>query len=517
MQVSILNDVLGPVMRGPSSSHTAGSYHIARTASRFLGEKPVFALFRFDPEGSYARTYRQQDADTAFGAGLLGRPMEAPRFSKALEDASSAGVNIVFEVRTLPRAGHPNTVDIMLESKKGQKMSLSAASTGGGGFKISRFQDVEVDLHGYAHVLLAEFLPKDSSAVEELLKSMSVNPVMSSPEGQQTVFCRAESPSPFSAERLSRLKKMKGVKNIWTAPPVFFPQKGREHVRGPSRLVSYASSGKMSLGEAALEREARLLGVSGRDISAEMERRYEVMVSSVEKGLEGSDVRLRFLSPFAGEFLRRCGKGLLPYGGLPSRAAARALAALHYSCSGGLVCAAPTGASAGVLPGVLTTLEKEKNIGRKHILRALFSAGAVGAVVAERATFAAETAGCQVEIGAAGAMAAAAVAEAFNGSARQAADAAAVFFQNIMGSVCDLVQGFCEIPCHTRNAAAASSAFLCADLVLGGYANPVPLEETVDAVYAVGQTLPPELRCTSRGGLALCPSAKRLSPSFRKR
>jgi len=140
-------------------------------------------------------------------------------------------------------------------------------------------------------------------------------------------------------------------------------------------------------------------------------------------------------------------------------------------------------------------------------VRGLFAAGAVGLVLATRATFAAEIAGCQVEIGAAGAMAAAAVVEVAGGTAQQAADAAAISFQNTMGSVCDLVQGIVEIPCHTRNAVAASSAFVCADLILGGYANPVPLDETIDAVYAVGRMLPGELRCTALVGIALAPSA----------
>ncbi len=138
---------------------------------------------------------------------------------------------------------------------------------------------------------------------------------------------------------------------------------------------------------------------------------------------------------------------------------------------------------------------------------ALLAAGAVGLVVARRATFAAEVAGCQVEIGAAGAMGAAAVVEAAGGTAAQACDAAAVSLQNTMGSVCDLVQGLCEIPCHTRNAVAASSAFVCADLVLGGYRNPVPLDDTVDASFDSGRMLPAELRCTARGGLAVAPSA----------
>jgi L-serine dehydratase len=113
-------------------------------------------------------------------------------------------------------------------------------------------------------------------------------------------------------------------------------------------------------------------------------------------------------------------------------------------------------------------------------------------------------------------MAAAAVVEAAGGTAQQAADAAAISFQNTMGSVCDLVQGMCEIPCHTRNAVAAAAAFVCADLVLGGYENPVPLDETIDAVFETGRMLPVELRCTARGGLALAPSARRL-PNLRRR
>jgi L-serine dehydratase len=217
---------------------------------------------------------------------------------------------------------------------------------------------------------------------------------------------------------------------------------------------------------------------------------------------------MQLLSPSAGRIYDAEAKGRLAVGGLHTRAAARALAVMHVNSGMGVVCAAPTGGSAGALPAVVVTLVEEKGLGREGAALALLAAGAVGVVVASRATFAAEVAGCQVEIGAAGAMAAAAVVEAAGGSADQAADAAAIAFQNTMGSVCDLVQGIVEIPCHTRNAAAAANAFLCADLVLGGYANPIPLDETIDAVYAVGKMLPGELRCTALGGLAATPSAR---------
>jgi L-serine dehydratase len=160
----------------------------------------------------------------------------------------------------------------------------------------------------------------------------------------------------------------------------------------------------------------------------------------------------------------------------------------------------------------MVTLAEERDLSRDQIALAMLAAGAVGMVLATRATFAAEVAGCQVEIGAAGAMAAAAVVDACGGSAAQACDAAAIAFQNTMGSVCDLLHGTVEIPCHTRNAVAAANAFVNADLILGGYTNFIPLDETIDAVYAVGKAMPPELRCTSKGGLAVCPSAAKLKP-----
>jgi len=219
---------------------------------------------------------------------------------------------------------------------------------------------------------------------------------------------------------------------------------------------------------------------------------------------------MQLLSPSAGSVYQADSRGSLAVGGLHTRAAARALAVMHVNSSMGVVCAAPTGGSAGTLPAVVVTLVEEMGLSREGAIVALLAAGAVGVIVANRATFAAEVAGCQVEIGAAGAMAAAAAVEAAGGTAEQAADAASIAFQNTMGSVCDLVQGIVEIPCHTRNAVAASNAFVCADLILGGYANPIPLDETIDAVFAVGKMLPAELRCTALGGLAMAPSARAL-------
>ncbi|GAH37071.1 unnamed protein product, partial [marine sediment metagenome] len=194
-------------------------------------------------------------------------------------------------------------------------------------------------------------------------------------------------------------------------------------------------------------------------------------------------------------------------GNINTRSAIRAISAMHISNSMGVVCAAPTGGSAGVLSGVLVTLSEEHHCDKQSLVMALCAAGGIGVLFLDLATFAAETAGCQVEIGAATAMAAAAVIEIARGTAKEALDAAAIALQNTMGLVCDPVHGTCEIPCQTRNGVAASNAFVCSDIILAGYSNPIPLDETIVSSYETGKSLPKELKCTVKGGIAITPSA----------
>jgi L-serine dehydratase len=241
---------------------------------------------------------------------------------------------------------------------------------------------------------------------------------------------------------------------------------------------------------------------------SEMKRRYAVMKGACERALAGQlEVSMQLLDMTAHKIWNKGKSRVLPFWDAGTRAAVRAMAVMHANGGMDVVCAAPTGGAAGALPGVVITLEEELGLTEDETCMALWAAGAVGLILDARATFAAEVAGCQVEIGAGGAMASADCVEASGGSVRETLDAAAVAFQNTMGSVCDPVQGIVEIPCHTRNAAAAGSAFVNAALVMGGYKNYIPLDETIDAVYETGKMLPPELRCTSLGGLSLCPSA----------
>ncbi len=511
--ISIFNHVLGPVMRGPSSSHTAGAYHIGSMARALLGGMPRTATLAFDPDGSYAVTYDVQGADRGFAMGLMNKPLTDESFFTSLQDAPAAGLDINFDIRKLANPEHPNTVEIDLVGRNGHQLQLVARSIGGGEVEITHIDGRSVRFNGGAHETLTEVAADKVDSARQLLMHAGdtfEEPQVAQSNGrvQLTTRRRAALPSNFRDE----LSALDDQGRVWESSPVYFLQTGDPIFSSGAEMLQVAQQQRLSLGELSLAYEAQLLGLSHDEVIDEALRRYEIMVKSVEQGLDPNFTGLQLLPACAGSIFQAEAEGRLSVRSLHTRAAARALAVMHVDGAMGVVCAAPTGGSAGVIPGTLVTLAEERSLSREQIARAFLTAGSIGMILAIRGTFAAEVAGCQVEIGASGAMAAAAVVDAVGGTAKQASDAAAISFQNTMGTVCDLLHGMVEIPCHTRNGAAAASAFVNADLILGGYPNYIPLDETVDAVYAVGLAMPSELRCTSKGGLAITPSALALRP-----
>lgn len=510
--ISIFNDVLGPIMRGPSSSHTAGSYHIASLARELLQGDIQSAEINFLANGSYARVYRQQGADLAFIAGLLGRPLTDPQYFQGLQTAEANGADISFGERELSDAGHPNTVELKLTGRSSPSVTLQARSVGGGMIEVTRLQNRPVYLNGKQHEVVVFGRPSALRKMERHFTTLHPIPVIHTSTPEPTTLQISLS-APLQRTDLRFIDQLTGIDSLWQIPPLFRIKRGPSLFEDYEELIAVAEREEWSMGQAAMAEESSLLGITHKEALSEMDHRLQIMEESILHGMDDRRANMKLLSPSAASIMAGNEAGGLAVGGLHSRAAARAMAVMHCSNSGGVVCAAPTGGSAGTLPAIITTLAESLHLSREKMVMGLFAAGAIGTIIARRATFAAEVAGCQVEIGAATAMGAAATVELTGGNVRQAADAAAISLQNTMGSVCDLVQGICEIPCHTRNGIGASSALVCADLIMGGYQNPIPLDETIDAVYSVGQMLPPELRCTATGGLAVTPTAKSMKPA----
>ena len=203
--------------------------------------------------------------------------------------------------------------------------------------------------------------------------------------------------------------------------------------------------------------------------------------------------------------LQSSGKNIA--GNLISKAIAYSMGVLEVNASMGLIVAAPTAGSSGVIPGVLLALQEEYDFTDDQIIDALFTCSAIGYLAMLKATVAGAVGGCQAEIGVAAAMAAAAVVELMGGTPEQCTDAASTVLMNMLGLVCDPVGGLVEYPCQNRNASGASNAIVAAEISLAGIHQLIPLDEMMDIMYTVGKKLPAELRETALGGCALSPSA----------
>lgn len=169
------------------------------------------------------------------------------------------------------------------------------------------------------------------------------------------------------------------------------------------------------------------------------------------------------------------------------------------------IVAAPTAGACGVLPAVLVPLYRRGAVDEEAIVRALYVAAGIGAVVGYRASISGASGGCQAEVGTAAAMAAGALVDLRGGGPEQIGHAVAMALKNLMGLVCDPVAGLVEVPCVKRNVIGAVNAVSAADMALAGIESRVPVDQVIDCMGDVGRRLPVELRETALGGLAATP------------
>ncbi len=197
-------------------------------------------------------------------------------------------------------------------------------------------------------------------------------------------------------------------------------------------------------------------------------------------------------------------------GSMLSKAISYSMAVLEINASMGLIVAAPTAGSAGVLPGVLLALQEEKQLTDDDLYRGLLNASAVGYLFMHNASVSGAEAGCQAEVGAASAMAASAIVEMMGGSPEMCLAAASLAISNLLGLVCDPIAGLVESPCQSRNAIGVANAITSAELVLSGITHPIPFDEMLEAMHRVGKSLPFEYRETALGGNAGTPTGCKL-------
>ena len=172
------------------------------------------------------------------------------------------------------------------------------------------------------------------------------------------------------------------------------------------------------------------------------------------------------------------------------------------------IVAAPTAGSCGVIPAVFISYETYFKALEDDMVKALLIASGIGAVIAENASIAGASGGCQAEIGRASAMAAAGLTFLQGGDSLQIVNSSALALKSMLGLACDPVCGLVEVPCIKRNVAGAMNAITAAQMSMAGIKSVISPDEVIDSMQRIGAAMPSSLKETAREGLAITPTAE---------
>lgn len=512
---SIFNDVIGPIMVGPSSSHVAAANRMGILARQMLKGKLKEVIVEFDPQGSLATTYHGQGSDMGLVGGLLGLSPADGRLPQSFDLAKRQGMNVSFRIVDYP-AKHPNTYRMTLSSQENETVHLTCISVGGGMIKVQEIEGFEVSIAGDFHETLVflegvdqEGLKGKSQRIKTLIGDFDFcDCSLHNHRGLIDVKTTYKLP-PEVVKLIENTHQVTRVVQLAPILPILSRKNCSVPFRNAREMLDLASEKDLELWELALMYESARGNISQQTVFDMMGDIVVLMKSSLEAGLKGTSYQDRFLGPQA-HLIEKNWKKLIP-GDVVNRAISYITSIMEVKSSMGVIVAAPTAGACGSLPGTIFATATVMGSNMDDIVKAMLSAGVIGVFIAEKSGFAAEVGGCQLECGAASGMTAAGLVQLARGSAEQGVDAASIALQNILGLVCDPVAERVEWPCLGRNIMAGVNALAAANMALAGYDKVIPLDETLTAMEEVGKTLPAELRCTGLGGLSVTPTAKKIS------
>ena len=278
--------------------------------------------------------------------------------------------------------------------------------------------------------------------------------------------------------------------------------------KNAEELLGLCRDLRCPISEIMIRRECSEGETDRETVIRKMERALAIMKHSAHSAIDDPHKSMGGL--IGGEARRiseHAADGRSACGALTARGIAYAMGVLEVNAGMGLIVAAPTAGSSGVVPGVLLTLQDEYGFSDAQLVSALFHASAIGCLAMRNATVSGAVGGCQAEVGVASAMAAGAAVELLGGTPEQSLDAACMVLMNMLGLVCDPVGGLVEYPCQNRNAAGVVNALGAAQVALSGVRQLISFDEMLAIMLRVGKSIPAELRETALGGCALSRSA----------
>lgn len=513
VQISIFNDVIGPVMRGASSSHCAAALRIGRLARDLAGGEVTSVLVEFDLAGSLPTTHETQGSDMGLCGGLLGWDATDDRLPDSPRWLRDAGVRLDFAIVDV-HDPHPNTYRLTLRGTRGES-SLIAVSTGGGMIEVNRLDGFPVSIAGdYFETLI--FIDDREGAAERLKERLAERE-----PGADVLVHRAAGKALLQVRGgrfldeavVAALRQVAPDLDVRRLAPVL-PVLSRPGLAMPFEtcegLLRHDAGRGIPLWKWAVAYEMERGSLTEDDVVARMVDIVRVLRRSIAQGIEGTHYDDRLLGHQSGAFKKRMEEGRLVNAGSVNRAVLYTTALMEMKSAMGIIVAAPTAGACAALPAACIAVAEDMGLSEEDMARAMLAAGLVGVFIASQWTFAAEVGGCQAEGGAAAAMAAAAVVTLQEGTLSQALASSSLAFQAMLGLICDPVASRVEAPCLSKNVLAASHAIASANMALAGFDPVIPFDEVVDAAKRVGAQMPRELRCTALGGLATTPTSLRL-------
>ena len=491
--VSIFNDVIGPVMRGPSSSHCAAALRIGRLARDLMDGEITEALVEFDREGSLPTTHDSQGSDMGLFGGLLGWEADDERLPNSAQALADAGIKLRMETVD---AGdpHPNTYRLTLKNSR-EEHSVIAISTGGGMMEVLSIDDVPLHMDGGYHetlIWVSKGTAAPCDADEIIIHDLGA---------KQLIQVKAASFVPTIHLKAISVKRLSPV----------LPVPSRKDLRVPftscSEMLLHDGNRNTPLWQLAIEYEMARGNFTEREVVDKMIAIVRILRKSIASGIAGTSYEDRVLGHQSGRFAKLMNVGRLLDGGALNRMVLYVTALMEVKSSMGVIVAAPTAGACAALPGAVIAMAEAMNQDEEQMAKAMLAAGLIGVFIATRWTFAAEVGGCQAEGGSAASMAAAALISLAGGTRDQGVAAASMAFQSMLGLICDPIANRVEAPCLGKNVMAASNALSCANMALADFDPLIPLDEVIDAAKHVSTMMPREHRCTSLGGLAITPTS----------